>query len=104
MKKIFLTIGFLLFPLLAQAEGDYCEFLEEFAEVIMRSRQNGEPASKLIKSSERLIGNDEWRTLSINMIKTAFREPRYSTKEARQLAIDEFASMTYLVCYKASNP
>ena len=103
MKKIFLTISFLMLPFFAQAEVDYCKILEGLAEVTMRSRQNGEPASKLIKSVENHIEDDSMRTLSINIIRTAFKEPRYITKEARQQATDEFASMTFLVCYQAIN-
>ncbi len=98
MKKLFLIIGLSVVSIFAQAEDNTCSDISELAEAIMTSRQYGMSAIKLVKIAEESFGEHD--ALAIEMIDAAFDEPRYTTEDFKQEAIEEFTSMYFLECYK----
>ena len=101
MKKVLLAIGLSVVSIFAQAEDDICENLSENAGFIMSARQNGMAASTLINAAKKAFGDED--ALAIGMISLAFDEPRYSSEDDKQQAVEEFTSMNYLACYKELN-
>ncbi len=99
MKKMVLIVSLLVTSTFAQGSDDLCSTISEFAGAIMKARQAGVPASRLVRIAEE---NDEGSdSLTVEMIERAFEAPRYSTQEFQQQETEEFSSMYYLECYKA---
>ena len=78
-------------PALAQ---DPCTNIGDLAETMMTHRQGGTAISELMP---KLDGNE----LFIKMLLGAYAEPRYSTGEYRQRAVDDFRALWELGCYQA---
>jgi hypothetical protein len=88
-----------LLPGAASAEttaNDLCVSMGESGELTMRARQEGTRMSDLMALADK--AGDQRATLR-DLIKRAYRSPRFSTEEAKQNAIREFANQAELSCY-----
>ena len=90
-----LTALFLLLPLTANAASlEFCAMYAETAGKIMTSRQLG---ASMITVME--IAKDD--PLLTEMTKRAYKEPRWSTEENRQKAIQDFTNDFTSQCLEA---
>lgn len=94
MKTLIITL-LLITPLTAQAA--ICDDLSDVSGAIMTARQNGMSMSELwrVKADKRL------RPYTRSKIKDAYSEPKYSTDEYQQNAINDFKDQAFLECIKA---
>lgn len=94
MKKL-LLISLLAFNVNAEftkEESGLCDKIEEMARVIMKSRQAG-------TSMRDMINRADGNTVIVATIEGAFKEPRWSSSERIERAIDDFANEYYKICY-----
>jgi len=82
LKTIAVTLALITTPLTAETE-DPCPMLGELAASIMENRQVGTPISDMMAVAP---DND----LVTSIVLQAYQEPRYSTEEYRQRAVDDF--------------
>ena len=76
------------------ASADSCAQLGETARVVMQNRQAGASLSGLMEIAQ---GNE----LFVQMILTAYEQPRWNTSENKNKAAEDFANEVMLSCYKA---
>lgn len=69
-----------------------CKVQSELGEVIMQSRQQGIPISKMM---EHVKGDD----VSQALVLVAYKRPRFHAKEAVEREVQEFSSAAYLRCF-----
>lgn len=97
MKKLIIGLTFGLIAVTAQAEEtpqQTCTNASLFAEQVMKARQMGIDASKLMEIADGSILIEEY-------IIDAFDHPKYNTESYRRKAISEFKSRAFLDCMKA---
>lgn len=70
-----------------------CTHYKDVAEQVMKTRQAGVDASKMMEVAE---GNP----LMQKMIIVAFDTPSYSTEAYKEKAVSDFANEVFLDCYK----
>lgn len=75
---------------------EFCGNESKIAGSIMRYRQLGASAAKLIELAE---GNSLW----ISYVQYAYSQPQYSTEEYRSKAEQEFSNTVFMQCYKAGS-
>lgn len=75
---------------------EFCGNESKIAGSIMRNRQLGVSAAKLIELAE---GNPLW----ISYVEYAYSQPQYSTEEYRSKAEQEFSNTVFIQCYKAGS-
>lgn len=71
-----------------------CEPVAQLAESVMRARQNGVPASAAMNVAN---GNPA----VMNLVRLAWREPRYHTQEMQDRAVQEFRDKLFMACFDA---
>lgn len=86
-------------PAAAKVDNRVCPQIGQLAKVIMESRQIGVPMSEMmttmIESGEKRV--DE---LMEQMIKEAYRRPRYHSEVNQQRAAEDFQNELESMCYK----
>lgn len=82
----------------AKAEdADTCDNWRGIAESIMTQRQNDVPIAALIDVAEK---QGKLRDLLVVIIAMAFNEPIQESKDYKIIAIDNFSSKVFMICYK----
>lgn len=74
-----------------------CATMAGLAEGMMKARQAGVPMKTTHKT---VMETKEIRPLLEVLMKAAYNEPRYGSKEYQHRAVDEFASTWYSACLK----
>ena len=87
-----------------------CPEINNFAKVVMELRQIGVPLIKVMNKFESIKTNTENQELNQTLVKilktimkNAYSQPRFMTKEYQQRAIIEFANKWYLQCLKGTS-
>ncbi len=75
---------------------EYCTNESKIAGAIMKNRQLGTSAVKMIELAD---GNNLW----ISYVEYAYSQPQYSTEEYRSKAENEFSNSVFIQCFKAGN-
>ena len=76
----------------AQAQDtEWCDGIYDDAETIMKGRQMGLDIRDMIKQA----GD---RQLYVDMIKLAYKQPKYSSETMRENVINEFTEGFYMAC------
>ena len=102
MKRLLLAATLTVASLSANAtkqdeKQTQCENMYEYAETIMKARQNGIPMTKMrdiVKST-----NDKpMIALGNSLIEWAYSEPKYHSEEMQKYATNKFAEIMYYGC------
>jgi hypothetical protein len=81
-----------------QVKEEMCMHINNVAESIMLGRQNGMP---MIQQRQSALGMHEaLRDAVLEMVRTAYEEPAWSTDENKQHAVREFADGWYARCLR----
>lgn len=94
-----LCAGAMAKPAIAITNDEACAQMASTAESIMRARQNGIAMQKVLEvasGSKSAAVKDGFRTI----IMMAYDQPRFSTQENKQRAIDDFRDEMQLYCMK----
>jgi hypothetical protein len=102
-----LTTLIIYFLLISESYADnnwhtICRSHTEFAEKVMKFRQEGVSIAKMIELSQD-EGNDI-REYVESLILSAYEQPRFSTARIRQETIENFRDEAYLACAKRLKP
>jgi hypothetical protein len=96
---IILIIVFIVSTIGVQADNsDSCENIDKTAENIMTSRQSGVPMVEVVKLVNENIKSDTLNKFVTEMVKDAYKEPRFSTQDYKKKAILDFRNKWYLFC------
>lgn len=103
MKKLILSVMVLVSFGAAASDGDdiagrlmaqYCQVVfADNAEIIMKARQSGMAMGEVISIMD---GEND-----LDIIKSAYSEPRYSTEECKDVAVSNFRDKWHLMCLRA---
>jgi hypothetical protein len=97
MKKLILAAALIAASTSATTanaeEGMDCEAIEALAKQIMIARQNNMPISRLMSVAGGNPGIE-------SMVVRAYDEPRFSTRDYQQNAINDFANEAASTCYQ----
>ena len=102
MKRLLAGILFLAasIPSYADVDADtFCRNISVLAEGIMGARQSGVSMVQAMQISEE--GNEVYRPLFSEIIKDAYSQHRYSTKEYQNKEVTEFGIKHYLNCLES---
>lgn len=77
---------------------DLCSAMEDLAKSIMERRQDGTSMSVMMKVTES-IGDINVEKLAKQMVITAYKINKFSTKEYKEDAIKKFSNSVALTCY-----
>lgn len=104
MKKVTILAIFLILLSVnhAVASGpedrhERCKILSEIASLIMKGRQEGVPASKIMGN---LPEKKSFQEISEILVIYAYDYPKYQTAEEKEQIINEFSETIYLECIK----
>lgn len=73
-------------------DAEYCEQIASLAETVMKARQAELDVVGMMKQAK-------GSKLFTILVKSAYKEPGYSTEEFKKNAISEFKAHWYLVCH-----
>lgn len=86
----------------AKLKNKLCEIDSNFAESIMKFRQNGEPMSKIMKINQDVTQSKANRESAGELIIAAYEKPRFTSEGMKQKSIEDFRDKAYLDCVKAA--
>lgn len=96
LKQTAFALVLLATPLTAET-ADPCHAIGELASTIMTHRQNGLPASVMIRAVSEHDGNE----LATAMILQAYGQPRMSHPDNQRRSIQDFRNGMEVACYDA---
>lgn len=80
-------------------QADNCTAMAKTARQLMRARQAGVPAEKLMAPVEKL--DEPLRSGLRQMVLAALASPRWETQERKEREIEEFSTLVYVSCMRA---
>lgn len=78
-----------------------CRFAMDLSEVVMKGRQLGVPITEPVDNFVGALEDKAEKDMVMKLILDAYDEPKYSTVEYQQEAVDEFANRYYLACMQS---
>lgn len=98
--KLLIPVLVLVLSQPAQANRIKCDISYDIAKLIMIKRQNNEPISKVLSLIDNPVLDDMTQEFARKQIHYAYRTPVYSTINARDNAIHQFAYEIREECLK----
>lgn len=98
MKGLILALA-LGSPAGADAADETCRAMAQAASAMMRARQEGVPADKLMAPVDAMVDPEQrrqWRGLVLE----ALDRPRYQTAQMQERETTEFGNKVYLACMR----
>ena len=84
-------------PAAAQDMTETCAHAADIAAAIMKGRQNGVPAAKMVKTIAPLFPPQSQR-LGKDMILSAYQKPRYNGPDYIDRAVSDFSDSVFVSC------
>jgi hypothetical protein len=102
IKKLVLSLVLVLvfnLPAFGEDWQKICKGWGDYAEIVMRLRQQGASMEKLMTLCNEVEGQGG-KSLARQIIIMAYEESRYSTEQFQQRKIEDFRDVIYLFCVK----
>ena len=102
MIKQLIVPALLLYAANSFAESTFetCDLIEEMAESVMTTRQNGGTMRGFLKIAEG-IDDIKVKNLTIRIIENAFEKTRWNTESSKTREIEDFKEYWYKSCYRS---
>ena len=96
MKKMLAVLVLAFAATGASAQGA-CELVSRLATAVMESRQHGVSMADVMKIADEA---GSLRDVMFPLVKAAYGVQRFSTKEMRAIAVENFRDEAALICYR----